>query len=99
MNVYERAIRILKQRGWTQGYYSDPATGAVCALGAVGMVRIGEPWGAFQADWDALTDAVVALGWEMRDYHGAFSAWNDAPERSLEDVLLVLKHAASEADR
>lgn len=56
-NDYEEALEVLRQKGWHQGGYTSPETGAVCSMGALNIVRSGNALGAVD-----ITDAEDFLG-------------------------------------
>lgn len=97
MNPYRRAIAIIRERGWHQGTLSG-LSGGVCVLGA--LLAAGHQ----QCYMDRRLRAAVALlcgplpdrssAWPMHPV----ARWNDAPERTIEDVVLALKHAAADWD-
>lgn len=103
-DIYRRAAEIIDERGWHQGWYSDPDGQRVCLLGACAVAcgatfdpRNDQPCPEFDdsadhkrwfAAWDALTPFVAHL-----------SAWNDAADRTAEDVKALLLEAAEKADR
>lgn len=90
MNIYETAIDILNERGWTQGVVRN-AKGEVCLIGALGIAtgRI--------ATNNGYCSALETCGRKLGIPVGSVITWNDAPERSKEDVILILKELASEA--
>lgn len=92
MNPYLRAIEIIKERGWWQGDLYGPNEER-CLLGAVPI----------SADADFSRRLAAAVG-EVAPFPPArhcvnlIVAWNDAPERTIEDVYLALKYAAADWD-
>lgn len=75
---------VLAERGWHQGNFMDADTGAVCIVGALDAVV---PEGVGDDVIVPLRDAIgVPCGLQI-------TQWNDAPERTYEDVVLALKHA------
>ena len=89
-NPFLKAIDVLKERGWHQGQEQGP-DGSVCLLGAVGVACTGNAymWGRENYHLVSQTLGLTRVG-----------SWNDDPERTEEDVILALKHAAEawEAD-
>jgi hypothetical protein len=75
-----KAADLLAERGWTQGVLED-YEGRMCAAGAV---------------YNVTCNSSAAL--ELLQAHIGFSdniaAWNDAPGRTAEDVILAMKRAA-----
>ncbi len=99
-STYAKAIDVIQRRGWTQGVLMDTETGAVCALGALYVACHGGPWSCQTDGHDHFAD-----GWfdqlSLQEATGCTSVdgWNDAPDRTVEDVILLLKHAdAGELD-
>jgi len=83
--VYSRAAERIRQRGWVQDVGRGP-DGEAClvrALSEAGQSLVG-PLLAIKAH----------LGLGVGD---ALVRWNDAPERTVEDVLMVLKEMHVEA--
>lgn len=84
-DVLVTAKRILLERGWCQDVAEDD-TGRCCLLGALSKAHVDED----QAPW---RDAVAALSRDLPrlGHHCAnLVVWNDAPRRTLEDVLDLL---------
>lgn len=81
-------------RGWTQGWTED-SEGRVCLLGAAAYAsgeygnEVGNLWTMPPALVEILNDLCV-----MR-----FTVWNDAPERTFDEVLRVAKEADEILDR
>lgn len=84
-----RAAEIIRERGWYQGdYYEGYAPGhnygggPVCAVGALILTHDG----GFDSDapWPP---GFFALGDEV----GKVPSWNDAPERTQEEVIDLLE--------
>lgn len=82
-----QALRQAKARivkyGWVQGRTGDENTG-FCVMGAIWN---GAPYGHFQGELRRAQEEALeaAAGWVNTD--NALGNWNDAPERTLEDVL------------
>lgn len=91
------AAQIIRERGWCQGDYSD-ARGAVCTLGALLVV---DSWkvGDREAIWK-FEDLPLHEACRLRfqKYLGIdfTPQWNDAPGRTVDDVLAALTSAASQ---
>ena len=92
--IYAEAIEVIYRLGWTQGELLDAGTGSVCITGALNTACHGTPMPCvvdrhdhFADGWfeGAALDAVIGCG--------SVEAWNDAPERAVEDVILLLKYA------
>lgn len=84
-----RSARALIERQWCQG--NDKASAANHAYGhcVVSALAYSDPW--YQVARDALQTAIGADSW----LHVV--AWNDAPERTKEDVLAAYDRAISAA--
>jgi hypothetical protein len=111
--VYRRAIEVIKTNGWIQGWLYDPAQSLpheqcrVCLLGAVGLAMLeqpGEPWISFEEELRDLGPIIVALGLTNR-LNGedtrpmqVLGTWNDAPDRTVDEVLDALERAAVAAE-
>lgn len=99
-NPLEKAIAVIKERGWYQGYYYDQegdGGGGVCILGAIGVACAGNP----EAWWNpSVGNELEPLAALVRDELGLDAGyvllhdWNDDPGRTEEDVILALKKAA-----
>lgn len=88
--VLSRARDVLAERGWHQGGYTNRRTGAVCLYGAVNVAR-GVAVNSAEPESRRLASLVlVADGFDDPLNIGG---WNDAPERTYEDVIFALKHA------
>lgn len=108
MNDNKEAARVLREaaeyigeHGWIQGDVEDEATGSVCALGAINAV-LPIAWEDFGA-LDAMT-AYLGLVHPLRTEVVGFTMhpvakWNDAKERTAEDVVLAMKRTAEELER
>lgn len=85
-----KARDVLAERGWHQGDY-EGAEGSVCLYGALAAAV-----GVAPADLGTSTTVVAAAAILPRTRAmdgGLVSIWNDAPERTYEDVVLALKQA------
>lgn len=81
--VYRRAVEVLDERGWCQEVAED-RDGRVCALGALRVSAFGD---ANSYD-DDLEHQVLR---PLHDHLGQLVApWNDAPERTEDDVKAAL---------
>lgn len=82
----EKAKSLLLERGWCQGPYStidDP----ICLVSAL--------WYVTNIDHNAVAQAVEAMG--FRSPRDAIQ-WNDAPGRTLDEVLERLDRAVGAVD-
>lgn len=84
--ILYKAVDILHERGWIQGAIWEE-NGGVCAVGAICV-----------AATSSIIDEVRARDALKATVGQHIPAWNDAPERSFEDVLLAFKTAAYEAE-
>lgn len=94
--VWAKAKAEIQHRGWHKGWFydqNDPkAIAPVCLGGAICVVTTGDP----VADMDHRADAALT---KLMDRLGMQVApWNDAPERTLDDVYALLDEL-DEADR
>lgn len=76
------AADYIEKHGWCQHSLQDP-NGRVCIFGAIDLVT---------ADPDVLGNAVVRLSRQVSYY--PITAWNDAPERTKQEVVDTLRAAA-----
>lgn len=96
-DVLKRARRLL-ERGWCQHQMASDAKGGMCAAGssrAVAFCARGAIWTSAMAlcspEWHrAAEDAEAA----MEPIVGGMVAWNNAPERTHEEVLQAFDRAA-----
>lgn len=109
------AALYLKRHGWTQVDYYRLIPGAslpaACMLGGIGMAVHGQPiddpmdpdlpaWHQFQAAYDALCDYLTLNDPAWADSgHDTVGDWNDAPGRTVEQVITTLNNAADEWNR
>ncbi len=108
--VYRRAVEVIDERGWYQGYFVDPEGCKVCAAGALALVLGGTPTSE-NADgpeviWPAGRDGTALRSYWYRAVAGLAHAirrgvgeWNDAPGRTIGEVKAALLLAAEEHDR
>ena len=102
--IVRNAIQILENDGWTQNAYKN-YSGSYCAIGALtaawggdvpmiaddgysGDIQLTESSGLAQEIANALRDSGAIDQWEM------IPDWNDAPERTQDDVISVLSQFA-----
>lgn len=88
------AAAIVRERGWTQGAYVDD-DGRVCIEGAI-CEALGGPRPAV-VPFAPFVDADE----ELRAVIGYVSPveWNDAPERTADEVIAALEAAAARLSR
>lgn len=85
--VLEKAHDELLIHGWCQGNYRVGER--MCALGAIEAVS-GEAW-----VFDSIAaEAAQRLCEAIPAQDGTVGDWNDAPERTIDDVLDAFRHAA-----
>ncbi len=82
------------RKGWCQFARQDEQ-GRVCVIGAMARVSAGDP--EAQLDPDEYPAALIA--WErLRDHlglgYGGLPRWNNAPERTAEEVASVMEAVA-----
>ena len=81
-----RAAKIIRERGWIQGTTSMSG-GPVCAAGAISVVLGVHRWRVTEAHLLAASRAGVP---PERAGASGLTRWNDAPGRTVEEVLAVL---------
>lgn len=86
----EAAALEIEVRGWTQGDYCDDG-GAVCMAGALKAAHGLKPHQSISSrEW-------CAWGYDDINRHNVHApTWNDAPERTVAEVLFVLRWRAAE---
>lgn len=93
----ENAISLLREKGWSKGSATGP-DGSICMAVALceGKVHTDDmdELSAFTASsWDAMT-YIRRLFPERMSPWDRIADFNDHPDTTREDVLLVLKHMA-----
>lgn len=91
------AAEYLSENGWHQGALFAPSSSEeppACAMGALKAATTGH----YQVEWQALTVLRKSLGLTGLDpdFKDLIAVWNDAPERTAEDVILALKRPSVE---
>lgn len=94
--VLREAAQILMRDGWIQGQEQNER-GEKCAVGAIVAASF---------DDAGIRATHLFVSWLAKQGYGAASArgiliamgWNDAPERTAEDVILALKQCAYELE-
>lgn len=81
---------VLNKRGWCQGDMED-LEGRVCLMGAFNKAA---PWVTRSYEVESFYLKVVHYLNER--YDTSIACFNDAPGRSLEDIMMVLKEVASD---
>jgi hypothetical protein len=93
--ILRDAAEYIGEHGWIQGDLEDEATGSVCALGAINNVVL-NGWN----DCGALVALTAHLGLDPTPgFLHPIAKWNDAKERTAEDVILAFKRTAEELER
>lgn len=105
-DILDGAADVIERDGWHQGDYGAPGKQdqqpiegqPVCALGAIRVARrLDVRWSAAAAAWFGGIDdhpAVEALAQTTGIKVGGVHKWNDAPERTKQEVLDALRLAA-----
>ncbi|MFE6846547.1 hypothetical protein [Streptomyces sp. NPDC057686] len=94
--ILEDAIKVLERDGWHQGSLTAGNAeqgGAVCAWGAMGRAATGNAYCYNENVVEAADLLAHSLNLEGLPTSAIFT-WNDAKERSKEDVILAMKKAA-----
>jgi hypothetical protein len=96
--ILRRAAQVVRERGWTQHVLVD-RYGRVCALGALHFAEGRSAGSGFRR-----TESVIALANVISQRFGlrlnkgaegnAIAIWNNAPERTPEEVALTMEFAA-----
>jgi hypothetical protein len=98
-----KAAEIISQHGLAKHILHSSIEGTYCHNGAILAAQLGEeflvsPTGEYAAAWlevHKISEASAQrLGLSTFDGPASMAAWNNEPERSAEDVILALKHAA-----
>ena len=107
-----RAARLIEQRGLHKGDYIDIGTGAVCLQGALVLalgardLRYNFLFTMQHDNFRSIDRACASLlrreGHDLKTYgdDGNYNlpSWNDRPEITAEDVVLLLKKEAEELE-
>jgi hypothetical protein len=101
--ILRDAITVLGTTGWTRGITRDQITGEVDVLGAI-LIAAGLPPALVDPEGNdaSLADVPVArrpaafYAWEALDARldADPQAWNDAPGRTIDEVLWILTSTA-----
>jgi len=84
-DVLDKAADVIVERGWCQGQFRNSA-GQVCALAAVHTAARTTPF-TWVAD--------EALGIIRKRVGMSVAYWNDAPERTADEVITALRECAA----
>ena len=94
---YNKAAALI-EKGWNQNVYSEDEKGRVCEP----RNRLAVSWCLSGALLRALNSSELDCSLkEARAYLGlrvAVATWNDHPDRTQRDVVMLLKNAARRAD-
>lgn len=104
--ILRGAAEYISEHGWNQGDFRDAQTGAVCAAGGIfavlgfeydedGLPASNTTYKEYVAE-TALAMLADSVG-IVPPGHSSISdipEWNDAPERTAEDVILAMKRAS-----
>ncbi|MFD4474628.1 hypothetical protein ACFWPU_00725 [Streptomyces sp. NPDC058471] len=110
MNIFEKAAQVLMEGGHCKGELAD-GEGRHCAMGALHMAEMEKAWSVaptYYADVAAsrAADRLAERG-ELpplnNDEFMGFAThplarWNDAPERTGEDVIMLFKELGAERE-
>lgn len=94
--ILNKAADIVEQRGHSKGVYSD-STGRVCAVGAINAAILGTTKIEHLPIWYSGLDTHagrVLHSLVCADEYWSITDWNDAPERTKEEVVAALRQAA-----
>jgi hypothetical protein len=100
MSVFTKAIQILRARGLNKGNFTtydeqgvEVINGPVCTMGACGLAERGRA-GFPSSDTLMTMEHVLNEKYETR----LLAAWNDAPSRTLDDVINFLLDCEAECE-
>lgn len=82
------AAQVIRERGWCQKALVDGG-GRLCVMGAILAVDTGDPEG----DWGDVSNAAMDRLYGYLDKQPPM-IWNNAPERTAEEVIHALEAAA-----
>jgi hypothetical protein len=93
------AAQLIRERGWGQGDYVN-ASGCFCSVGAIrAACGIQDFAGQSKTAPSSTKPVREALGWLSRSVGRVLMAgWNDAPDRTVDDVLAAFDRAATLAE-
>ena len=100
-DILERAATLIEERGWNQGWYVN-GCGGLCTTGAMFAAVGMEPVLGQDSNWNTFNEIAfrsAQAAWDRFTAHVAQHApqWNDAPERTKEEVVSTLRAAAQAA--
>jgi len=91
-DVLDGAADVIERDGWHQGHYYIPGEG-VCAIGAFAQATGLRHPDIEDRGFGPRRALAGHLGFDP-DYAGPIIRWNDAPERTKQEVLDALRKAA-----
>lgn len=98
MSVEREAIEVLKTVGWGKGLYVS-SDGKRCLMGAISRASITQPMSNVRRTLTNIEDIILEQFPERFISLGAITPnFNDHPDTTLEDVILVLEKAAIRAE-
>lgn len=102
--VLRKAADEIRRRGWCQGEFMPPDANPddcpVCAWGAVNVAENDDPREWYVKDGPGEESAALEyLQKAYRDEFRSVPAWNDDPERTVEEVLDAFTRAAEAAEQ
>lgn len=92
------AAEVIRRKGLCKIGYSDRDAGTVCVLGAIRIAAhgdLGNDSALSDRAWPALYRKLFGREPDSRYRRYDIGAWNDAPERTAEEVIAALLSAAS----
>jgi hypothetical protein len=96
--VLRRAAEYMSEHGWIQGRLQNE--NGVCAMGAISNalrdVMHNHPYNEEGARLERIAVTMMSgyLNVGISSHVNHIPSWNDAPDRTAEDVILALKHSA-----
>jgi hypothetical protein len=94
-NIYAKAADVLVEKGWCQGEKKNDE-GNLCAIGA--LMEVEDDYLESKYAMDAAAERLAAGGEASAMRTGLLhplARWNDRPERTAEDVILLFKELAA----
>ena|SRR5665213_2711143 len=90
--ILQSAKNILIKYGWIKGKAYDHSTGSYCLAGAVWNSLDGAPYKEAMALHHEALNTLKSAG----EISTEISAWNDEPDRSVDEVFALLDKAMEE---
>jgi hypothetical protein len=101
MNVFEKALGIIQERGMTK-YHLEDIYGRVCLYGALNLASTGRTLSTtdwrFREHLDRVVHSLFPDRGTRTPFYGEAAYINNHLDTTQEDVELILKHAAYEWD-